>query len=275
MLKFSYLAQLGLAGTVLVPAIVLKEDPASGLTHALANTRITLESLEHLHSALTRGDYSKVASSLGATESPTGAVRERDEHLAYLRNEVSRLQMRWDAFSEALSAKAPAPTTEAAPSADPSVATPAVESALAELSLPTTGMNQTARAELVQRLAAQGAPIAALSTGEKVSYEPAGFSAHAVRHGRACYKAGRYEEALAILRQTSEQAGAHFWIACSLEKLGRTEEAIAAYESVMQSPQDSKHAVHAERNRDFLIWKRDFDARISTTIPVIPTLEGK
>ena len=57
MLKFTYLAQLGLAGTVLAPAVVLKQDPAGGLTDALANTRASISSLERLHTALTEGDY--------------------------------------------------------------------------------------------------------------------------------------------------------------------------------------------------------------------------
>ena len=91
----------------------------------------------------------------------------------------------------------------------------------------------------------------------------------AVRHGRAYYKAGRYEEALSHLAQAKEQAGARFWIACSLEKLGRSDEAIVAYEDVMLSPLDTEYAEHAERNRDFLVWKRDFNARITTTTAVI------
>jgi tetratricopeptide (TPR) repeat protein len=136
-------------------------------------------------------------------------------------------------------------------------------------------MNDLVRAELIERLNQPTAPALTTAAQTKTAYEPTGFTAHAVRHGRACYKAGRYEDALVILGGAIEISGAHFWIACSLEKLGRTEEAIAAYESVMQSPQDSKHAVDAEWYRDDLIWRRDFDPRISTTAAVVMPGDSK
>ena len=98
MLKFTYLAQLGLAGTVLVPAVALKQDPAGGLTDALANTRASIVSLERLHTSLTQGDYTKVSTTIDATETPNGAPRAQDERLSYLREEVSRLQMLWWGF---------------------------------------------------------------------------------------------------------------------------------------------------------------------------------
>lgn len=304
MLKFSYLAQLGLAGTVLAPAVVLNQDPAGGLSDALANTRSTIESLEHLHTALTRGDYGQVATTLVATESPTGAARERDEHLSYLRDEVSRLQMRWDAFDAALHAKvatsatAPSATPDASPTTAPATGTSVAPSTAQQATTPTTtpvsatsspsaapftagitasttGMNDLVRAELIERLnqPAGSAPTTAAQT--KTAYEPTGFTAHAVRHGRACYKAGRYEDALVILGGALEISGARFWIACSLEKLGRLDEAIEAYEAVMQSPIDGQHAQHAERNRDFLVWKRGFDARITTTAAFIMPGDSK
>lgn len=267
MLKFTYLAQLGLAGTVLVPAITLKQDPAGGLTEALANTRSSIESLERLHASLTSGDYGKVETTLDATETPARDAREGDEHLTYLREEVSRLQMRWDALEAAISAKASASPT--LPVAGPLAAAPEITPSAIEAVPTTTGLDQDARAELIQRLGTKGAPIATPTQREKISYEPMGFTAHAVRHGRAYYKAGRYEEALSLLAQAKEQAGARFWIACSLEKLGRSDEAIVAYEDVMLSPLDTEYAEHAERNRDFLVWKRDFNARITTTTAVI------
>jgi len=266
MLKFTYLAQLGLAGIVFVPAVVLEEDPAAGFTDALANTRATIESLDHLHEALTRGDYTKVGASLGATESPAGKARERDEHLAYLRGEVSRLQMRWDALEAAMSAKAPATAPAEGSTVQPLANTPKVTLPEDWASRATTGLDQNARAELVQRLASQGTPTKAPGPQEKTSYEPSGFTAHAVRHGRAYYKAGRYEEALSLLKASTEQAGARFWIACSLEKLGRVEEAITAYEAVMDSPLDIEHAGHAKLNRDSLVSNRDLEARIATAV---------
>ena len=75
--------------------------------------------------------------------------------------------------------------------------------------------------------------------------------------------------------QSKEQSGARFWIACSLEKLGRTEDAIAAYQDVMDSPLETENAEHARRNRDFLVWKRDFDARIRTTSAAVSTQESE
>ena len=90
MLKFTYLAQLGLAGTVLVPAIALKQDPAGGLSEALANTRTSIESLERLHTSLTSGDYGKVETTLDATETPARDARESDEHLTRIGGDLGK-----------------------------------------------------------------------------------------------------------------------------------------------------------------------------------------
>ena len=267
MLKFTYIAQLGLAGTLLVPAVVLEQDPAGGLTDALSNTRASIASLERLHTSLTQGDYTKVSSTIDATEVPNEASPERDEHLYYLREEVSRLQMRWDALDAAFSAKAPLPVAPVEEETALQAPTPEPDKA----PLGTTGLNQSARTELVQRLASQEGYVAEGLPREKTAYEPAGFTAHAVRHGRAYYKAGRYEEALSLLKQSKEQASARFWIACTLEKLGKTTDAIAAYQEIIDLGAD--HAEHASRNRDFLIWKRDFDVRIASTSAAINTEE--
>jgi len=269
MLKFTYIAQLGLTGTLLVPAVVLEQDPAGGLTDALANTRASIASLERLHTSLTQGDYTKVLSTINATEVPTEASPERDERLYFLRGEVSRLQMRWDALDAALSTKAPLPVAPV----EEATATPAPTPEPDESSVGTTGLNQSARAELMQRLSSQEGNASAEVRRGKTSYEPAGFTAHAVRHGRAYYKAGRYQEALSLLEQSKEQTSARFWIACTLEKLGRTAEAIAAYQEVIDSPLEVDHAENALRNRDFLVWRRDFDARIAATSASINTEE--
>jgi len=269
MLKFTYLAQLGLAGTVLVPAVALKQDPAGGLTNALANTQASIVSLERLHTSLTQGDYTKVSTTLNATETPNGAPRARDERLSYLREEVSKLQMRWDALEMAMSAKVSMPETSAA---DDTVApAPADETSVTPKT--TTGLDMSARAELRRRLEGKTTLLAAPTPRNKTSYEPTGYTAHAVRHGRALYKAERYEEALSLLGQSKEQAGARFWVACSLEKLGRTGDAISAYQDVIDSPLEVENAEHARRNRDFLVWKRDFDARIATTSASISVQE--
>ena len=281
MLKFTYLAQLGLAGTVLVPAVVLEQDPAGGLTDALANTTATIESLERLHGALTSGDHDKVADTLDATEAPVGDAQLRDERLTFLREEVSRLQMRWESLEEAMRSNSaliqPAitPTDE---HTDVLVTAPApllpapVEGNASAVTAPitsnpsTTGMSAATRAEIIHRLSGEELLMPTSSSREKTTFEPSGFSAHAVRHGRALYKAARYEDALKILNRATGQAGAYFWIACSLEKLDRVDEAIAAYDQVIDNVVDTKDAQHAKRNRDFLIWKRDFDARISGKI---------
>ena len=280
MLKFTYLAQLGLAGTILVPAVVLEQDPAGGLTDALANTTATIESLERLHTALTTGDHSQVAATLEATEAPAGDAQLRDARLHYLRDEVSRLQMRWETLEEAMSANPsvvkPSPTTSTEPTAALATTPPLLVAPLAEVSSPealvlelsspsTTGMSDATRADIIQRLSSQELTTPNAANTEKTHFEPSGFSAHAVRHGRALYKASRYKDAIALLSTATDQSGARFWIACSLEKLGRIDEAITAYDQVIENVTEAKDAQRAKRNRDFLIWKRDFDARISAT----------
>jgi tetratricopeptide (TPR) repeat protein len=289
MLKFTYLAQLGLAGTVLVPAVVLEQDPAGGLTDALANTTATIQSLERLHSSLIKGDHSQVAATIKATEAPTGDAQLRDERLSYLRDEVSRLRMRWESLEEAMSAHSSKQATPVAPQLD-SVPTLPINAApfsapLAQASpsqlvtiephdLITTGLSEATRANIIQRLSTKEVGPQSSGQAQRTAFEPSGFSANAVRHGRALYKAGRYLDAIALLTASGDQDGAHFWLACSLEKLGRFDDAITAYDVVIETVTDTKDAQHAKRNRDFLIWKRDFDARISVTTAGAITGEG-
>jgi TolA-binding protein len=281
MLKFTYLAQLGLAGTVLVPAVVLEQDPAGGLTEALANTTSTIQSLERLHSSLTEGDHSQVAATLRATEAPTGDAQLRDERLSYLRNEVSRLRMRWENLEEAMSANSSEQATPVATQLEsiPTTAVglgsssspPLVQPAPSQLvtiepqSSITTGLSEATRADIIQTLSTQEVGPQSAGQAKRTAFEASGFSANPVRHGRALYMAGRYLDAVTLLTASGDQDGAHFWLACSLEKLGRFDDAITTYDVVIESVADSKDAQHAKRNRDFLIWKRDFDARISVT----------
>ena len=267
MLKFTYLAQLGLAGTLLAPAVVQKQDPAGGLTDALANTRASIASLERLHTALTEGDYAKVSTTIESTQTPESAARTQDERLSYLREEVSRLQMRWDSLELAMSSKPAVTGDQAAAAAAPTTPIDETET--------TTGLNGETRAAIAQQFEGEAPPAAAPAARQKISYEPTGYTAHAVRHGRAYYKAGRFGEALSLLQRNKDQAGARFWIACTLEKLGETEAAIAAYQDVIESPFEAENAEHARRNRDFLVWKRDFDARISTTSAAMTPRESE
>ncbi len=82
-----------------------------------------------------------------------------------------------------------------------------------------------------------------------------GYSADAMRQGRAAYFAGQYERAVELLAPHSERFEALYWQGRSLEKLDRNEEAIKAYERVQAAQEAGEFAERARLDLEFLRWR--------------------
>jgi hypothetical protein len=100
------------------------------------------------------------------------------------------------------------------------------------------------------------------------------YSADPLRHGIACYRAGRYEEARALLAPLETPASL-YWHARTLERLELLEEAVAVMERVVAQGGDSFEARHAATDLEFLRWKRDFMQSLPGAKPKsVPLREG-
>jgi tetratricopeptide (TPR) repeat protein len=168
---------------------------------------------------------------------PAGSETERAQRLATLRSELSALLAELDSLEADLALAPPPPTP---------VITPAPEPARAEL--PRAPLATPAPSAVV---APPQAPLAPA--------DPA-YSADPLRHGIACFRAGRYLEACERLAGLDE-ARAHYWRARALERLGRLDEAIQAMERAVALDTEGFERRRAETDLALLRWKRDYAQR--------------
>ena len=133
----------------------------------------------------------------------------------------------------------------------------------------TTGMDDSLRALLAEapgartvlrsESPARGNTTAPATSGAS-NAEPA-YSADPLKNGIACYRAGRYGEALELLAPL-DGAAALYWKARTLERLERLDDAVDAMERALAAGKGKDAAGFEERRAstdlDFLRWKRDF-----------------
>ena len=253
--------QTALAGVLLLPVISLSGDRATNLERSLEETVVALESLSGLRTTLTADAENappgeSIQQAVAVTEIPIPDARQRDSLLSTLRDDVSRLQMHLDG----LRAHKRQIAQRIADAEGHPMSTPDAASAIHEQHdlPPTTGLDPQTRRDL-STTAHPAPPIAIASAKSAVEVE--GYSAHRVRQGHAYYRGGRYTEALAALEQAGDGAEATYWRGRALERLGRLDEALAAYAAVQAMPDAGQFADRAQNDTDFLVWRRDFAER--------------
>ena len=257
MLKFNYLINLGLAGVLVVPPILLAQGGSVGLEKALADTLTALADLEGTRATIEAGDYAAVDLVKRSTEPALAPQQQQTVVLDDLRQDVGKLQMELDTLLDGHRLP-PLDFSDVETGGDPSE----------DLATTTVGLSEADRAKIGEILPpVAGGPLPGPTTpaGGKQSLEKEGFSADPVRHGRAYYRAGRYEEALRLLRRRSGDAEADYWVGRCMERLSRPLEAIAAYDRVIANQKAGSLADRAKTDRDFLTWKQSFDRRIQST----------
>jgi hypothetical protein len=108
---------------------------------------------------------------------------------------------------------------------------------------------------------AADAPIAAARPREaraparRISFEHEGYIADPLLFGRACYRAGRWDDALAALATCGDVPTARYWSSRCLERLGRRDEAIASYRALIAASPDALEARIARDAIAFLEWQ--------------------
>ncbi len=270
MLKFNYALNLGLATLLVVPAVTLGSGGEDSLEATLQRTLKALDQLAAVEQRLQSGDASAIYTVIAATEAPLPTPPEnpgaRDALLDTLRTDVARLQGEAERRENAtLPASAPQTST--------SVPAPATTAATVEVAA-TTGLDDSLRARLgaatnrPREQTANAPTIAAATTTAADSkgsatrtFEQPGYAADALRLGRACYRQGRYAEALAAFELRLDDAECSYWRARSLEKLGRDIEAIAGFGAVVARKDAGSLAERAREDLEFLQWRVDFEKR--------------
>ncbi len=220
------------AALLAVPALTLAPQ-AQDLKGSLEETVRALEALAGLAPRIAAGEPEALAQAKHATAPADLPAMEADERLAALRDEVSRLQSIHDG----------AATGVASPFA-----------------LVTTGLTETQ----LRQLAPSAAPrtVAAMPS-------PAlelGFRVDPLRQGMNAFRAGRHEDCIKALAELKDDPRAAYWRGRACERLGRTEEAIAAYEQCARHPAAGDYKQRAQDDLEFLRWRRDFGVRLQPRV---------
>lgn len=274
MLRFQTALSGALAALLVVPVLV-GQGQVSTLQDALAGTRRAIEVLKGLEQRLEEDPAAALGLILSATEPARGDEEQRDRALEDLRNEVSLLQMELDSMqSPALGGDGALTSTLGAHAPD----LPARTAPAAGI---TTGLDDALRALLNESPAARAVPRGdpnpargATRAGAPLEAPPpsgarAAYSADPLRHGIACYRAGRYTEAYELLAPLGD-SGALYWQARTLERLERLDEAVALMERAIARSDPAADAGGFEKRRaetdlEFLRWKRDFKKSLPAT----------
>lgn len=253
MLKFTYLINFGLAGALVVPAVTQQLDSVQQLEKSISSTEQAIQNLTQLEERLRTGDYQAVEGVLRSTERPFGTQRERSTLLDRLREEIGLL----DSKLQTIETQVTLPHTQLDPTADLSTST--------ETDSPNTGLTQEGRDVLDGMLppvpGRTGATVR--KTGDRLDFEEQGFTVDAIRHGRAYFRAERFDEALRLVSTRRGEPLADYWAGRCLEQLNRPQEALAAYVSVESNPDSRPEDIaRAKNDREFLEWKIDFDRKL-------------
>lgn len=259
MMRF-HTALASLLASVLVVPVFLGQGQITTLQDALNGTRRALEVLKGLEQRLHDDPAGALQLVVSATEAPVGDDVERDRRLEGLRNEVNLLQMELDAMqSPVLAADGTVQSAlggSTALDAQRTAAQPGI----------TTGMDDELRALFSEppatRKILRNEPGSGRSGAQPgLDAAPAGaesaYSADPLRHGITCYRAGRYAEAYELLAPLQD-ASALYWLARTLERLERLDEAVKTMERAIQKGGEGFEQRRAETDLEFLRWKRDF-----------------
>lgn len=253
MLKFTYLINFGLAGALVVPSMTQQLGTVEQLENSIASTDQAIQALTQLEAQLQSGDYRAVEGILRATEKPFGTQRERSVLLDRLREEIGQL----DSQLQTIERRTTLPHTQLDPTADLST-DPDIDAS-------STGLTQEGRDALGGILppVPGGTGATVRKVGDRLDFEEQGFTVDAIRHGRAYFRAERFEEALRLVSTRRGEPLADYWTGRCLEQLNRPQEALAAYVSVESNPDSPPEDIaRAKNDREFLEWKIDFDRKL-------------
>jgi tetratricopeptide (TPR) repeat protein len=234
-MKYGFALNAGLGALLVVSSLGMQKGDKRELELSLDRTVHTLEELSGLRTRVEHGDRDAIADVIQRS-APAGKDPNADaERLSQLRFEVSRLQTDWDALAAAAAAKG-VPLMHVLGSTSPTASKPTKDA--------TTALT---------------------------SFEAPGFSADPLRQGEALYHAGKYDDALVVLRAQADDPRCQYWCARSLESLGRVDEAIALYTSVSARKDASWAGERARTDLELLKWKQENEKQAPVKPKPAPT----
>lgn len=263
MLRFNFAVNAVLGTLLVTPALTLGVQHNDSLEATLKRTVASLEELGRIERRLRERDPSAIADAVNATEAPlatsNGDGSARDAALSDLRGVVSKLQGELDelenkATPQQLTQVARLPTLDIAPeSMQPTKAdlTVGLDDALRRR------LGERPRPLMVESTRSVATKTEQLSTNAKTAFEGETYAADALRLGRAHYRQGEYDKALAAL-ESGQDAESLYWKARCLEKLGREADAIKAYNAVIALPDGGYSSQRAKEDLEFLEWRIAF-----------------
>jgi tetratricopeptide (TPR) repeat protein len=244
-----------LAALFVVPTVAWQDGAAPSLEESLRRTLAALESLAGLNQRIEQGELEAVPQLLQATEPALGNDEESGPLLTQLRGEVAALEIELDALHGDAAVERSAAQGSAVP------ATTGLDDASRALIAAGTLEPANKAANEAGDAAKQASAAKAQRESNKRSFEEPGYTADALKLARAYYRQGHYDRAFALLEHRASEPAEAYWRARCLEKLGRLDEAIAAYEVLAADPQGGTDAQRAREDLEFLRWRRQFEER--------------
>jgi len=256
MMRYQTALSGALATLLVVPAVTLGEGQLSSLEDTLSGTLRSLRVMAGIQVQVENGDEGAARSLLKVTETPILDPKSRDDRVVTLRDEVNLLRTELDALeNQAVASPGLQATSSAAPG----------------LGRVGTGLDDDDRIAL-ENISRPGGNLSGLTTGfttqgtppppGAVSPEHDGYSADALRHARACFRAGRHREALAVLGNSGGAPEILYWRARCLEELDRLTESASLLEQVVASDATGSLGRRARTDLDFVRWKIEFYASL-------------
>ena len=125
---------------------------------------------------------------------------------------------------------------------------------------PTIGINGALHASIMGDIRPlDGVSPAARRRGdEALALEATDYVADAVRLGKLLVRADRPAEAIQILENAERTPATRYWLARAYQAQERLDEALEIFIVLTEDEKAGEYRVLAERDRDFLQFKRDF-----------------
>ncbi|HRV81000.1 MAG TPA: tetratricopeptide repeat protein [Planctomycetota bacterium] len=191
---------VGLVGAALlgIPAIASQQGNAlASLQTALESTKAALEELVGLEPRIVDKDPSALQRLMDLTEEPKQEPQQVDETIVRLRTDIQRLQNALDLGPSANGSQVPAQ--------------------------PSTGLDLASLVANPSTANPNGTGSGGKVSGTQ-SFEDEGYSANEMAEARLQVRAGKYSEAIEILRKQPTTPESRYWLARALQGLGDTVE---------------------------------------------------